>query len=220
MTFDEFIDALRAGEAASIAAAASFSPVDRSTALLAAVEFENEAAALALLQAGASPRYQDAGTLQSPLLLAVAHRSQTLVAALLAAGAEVDVRDSTGMSPLLLAASRDEVDLVKQLIAGGADLDLRSHQNGRAPLAPAAIKSPAVCATLLEARADLETTDHNDSSPLSGALLVNAYDCVELLVTRGAFVPEDARAKLPAAQKLLEAHTDAAEFERRAKVKP
>ncbi len=51
-----------------------------------------------------------------------------MVAALLAAGASPDVRDSDdALTPLMIAARQGDADAVRQLLAAGADVDARDE---------------------------------------------------------------------------------------------
>ncbi|MDT4987331.1 MAG: uncharacterized protein QOI74_1425 [Micromonosporaceae bacterium] len=56
-----------------------------------------------------------------PLNSAVAGQHREIVAALIAAGADVDARQEAGYTPLLAAAGHGDADLVRTLLAAGAD---------------------------------------------------------------------------------------------------
>lgn len=64
----------------------------------------------------------------TPLLLASAFGPEAVVKDLVAAGADVNVKDARGMTPLMLAVSSDHGDLavVRTLLSGGAKLDPKS----------------------------------------------------------------------------------------------
>lgn len=176
---------------------------------MAAVDHRHKATALALLKAGAKASHQDAGTLQTALLLACDQEDVELVKRLVKADAPVDARDSTGTSPLQLCAGRNLLSLVRVLLDAKANPNLRNHQRGLSPLASAAAGGHTkVCELLLERGAELESTDHNDATPLWHALQGNFSSTAQLLLKRGAFVFEDAKAKTPAVNRLLESHRD------------
>src|SRR5207245_5242061 len=66
----------------------------------------------------------------TPLLLASAGGPTDVVAALLAAGADINVKDVRGMTPLMLAAANDHTspDVIRLLLAKGADLQAKSPE--------------------------------------------------------------------------------------------
>ncbi len=64
----------------------------------------------------------------TPLLLAAAYGPDAVVKSLIAAGADVNVKDARGMTPLMLAVSNDHGDpaVVSTLLSAGAKLDPKS----------------------------------------------------------------------------------------------
>jgi ankyrin repeat protein len=86
---------------------------------------------LALLEGGARPESRE-------LLSAVYDKNDTLVEALLRAGADVNTRDTQGRTALILAAEKSGSDkaaaaIVRRLIAAGSDVNARDQQ-GRTAL--------------------------------------------------------------------------------------
>ncbi|WP_269457574.1 MULTISPECIES: ankyrin repeat domain-containing protein [unclassified Leifsonia] len=71
-----------------------------------------------LLNAGADP---NAGTDEVPLSAAAGGRASGSVQRLLAAGADIDHRDSDGWTALMYAAQAGNTEAAMALIAGGAD---------------------------------------------------------------------------------------------------
>jgi hypothetical protein len=66
----------------------------------------------------------------SPLLQASLHGHHEVVAALLAAGAEVSTPDATGTTPLHAACSRGHQEVVESLTKAGADVAARDNDGG------------------------------------------------------------------------------------------
>ena len=104
----------------------------------------------------------------TPVLHAVAERSSLAnVAKLLAAGADVTARTTTGQTALHgAAASNDDPAVVEALLAAGADLAARDTE-GRTALHLAASRSdnPAVVEALLAAGADATARDGEGQTP-------------------------------------------------------
>jgi len=109
------------------------------TALHLAAFFGNGAVVARLLEAGASTAEQSRNKEANfPLHAAIAGAaSESVVDAILAAGADVDAEASGGVRPLHLAASRGSRSLVEALIARGADPEAVTA-DGRTPAAIAA----------------------------------------------------------------------------------
>jgi ankyrin repeat protein len=102
-----------------------------------------------LLDNGAA--IQQAGNGTTPLHCAVSGGHRAMVEALLARGAKLEARDSTGGTPLHLAAENGFLSVAEALLQRGADLEAEnSTANGRqTPLERAAAKGHASLATML-----------------------------------------------------------------------
>ncbi len=108
---------------------------------------------------------------------------------LLAAGADVDVRDSIGETPLFGASGHDRDEAVALLLDAGATPGLASY-SGYTPLHWAAQNGgPAVVRALLAAGADAKQTSPTGSA-LHLAAAAGSLEVVSLLVDAGA--PTDA----------------------------
>ena len=175
------------------------------TALMAAAWYNPKPAVLqALLEAGADVH---AATRNgwTALLYAVSRNLPQLgdselpaiVRQLLAAGAEVDARDTWyGTTPLMAAAaSQRNPAIVRQLLAAGAEVDARDH-GGRTPLM-AAGWNPANVRALLAAGASPETRDDDGDTPLHGA--AGSPPSLRALLAAGA----DPRARNDAGETVL-----------------
>lgn len=78
-----------------------------------------------LLELGADPNCRESVT--PPLVAAAASGLLVSVVALLAAGAEVDVRDEDGSTPLMIAAACGHTDAVNELLQRGANPKLKDE---------------------------------------------------------------------------------------------
>jgi cytohesin len=112
----------------------------------------------------------------------------SIVAALLAAGALVDVPGAS-RSPLInLVNSREPEEMLKLLIAAGADVNGSAYD--LPPLSAfAGTSCIAAMKVLLDAKADVNARDHSvDNSPLLAALSFGHLEMVNLLISAGADV--------------------------------
>jgi ankyrin repeat protein len=108
----------------------------------------------ALLGAGASPDQQTSKGKQTPVRNAAALGLSPMLRLLLAAQADVDLRDKDKATPLYAAADGGADAAVRLLLEAGADSSL-TDRYGRTPLHAAAIVGSAVvCRVLLDAGAD------------------------------------------------------------------
>ena len=129
-------DAVRTGDLATlrsvVAAGENPNPRDNAgrTALSFAVETGNEQAVRMLLDAGASPDINDFLG-RAPLHHAVGV-TIGIARQLLAARADVDIRNSGGVTPLMQAAGAGRRDVVRLLLKAGARVDFRDYQGNTA----------------------------------------------------------------------------------------
>ncbi|KAG5791267.1 hypothetical protein H9Q69_009693 [Fusarium xylarioides] len=123
---------------------------------------------------------------RTPLSWAAGEGHSQVVGALLAwhLGVDVDAIDEKGRSSLLLAAQRGFGTVVKLLLDAGAAPD-KADKLGRTPLSWR-VKCPDIVGLLLQAKADMNTSDIYQHSPLSYAA-ARAYETtVKLLLEHGA----------------------------------
>lgn len=148
-----------------------------------ALEVDNVAALLQLLQRGFDPNTPDARG-QQPLFLALRGDSAKCFEALLQhPSIEVDVPNARGETPLMMAALRGKVSAMQALVARGA----RVNRDGWSPLHYAAsAPSSDALRWLLERGAALDGRAPNGSTPLMLAARYGHEDSVWLLVERGA----------------------------------
>lgn len=117
---------------------------------------------------------------------AVQSKNSAALQALLDAGAMVDESDFLLGTALHRAAVDNDAESASILIAHGADLEAVSEQQGSRPLHLAAdANSIAVLRLLLQAGADIESTDDLGRLPLSRAAAAHP-EAVEVLLDSGA----------------------------------
>ena len=126
---------------------------------------------------------------ETPLHHALIERSASMVAYLIAHGADVNQRDRDGWTPLMTAAYYDDAAEVKTLVAHGADPNARSAQN----LTPLGIAvqygKNAVAVALVEAGADPQrAVGEAGYTPLMLATGNGAEAVARALISKGADV--------------------------------
>jgi serine/threonine protein kinase len=105
---------------------------------------------------------------------------------LLAAEANVNIRDRYNNTPLIYAVRYGRSDLVKKLIAAGADLNLRNNA-ARTPLTYTVLKDrPHIVDQLIAAGADLNVRDNSGRTPLNWAFRDGKLHLAEKLIAAGA----------------------------------
>jgi ankyrin repeat protein len=122
-----------------------------------------------------------------PLHSAAFRGDADVVSALVKAGANVDVRDSSGVAALHHAARMGHVEVIAALVAGGADVDIRISREGTSPLHLAAASGHVAAARiLLDADAEIDQRNGAGQSPLHWAIENGRTEVVGLLLDRGA----------------------------------
>ena len=122
----------------------------------------------------------------TPLLLAVDVENAAAVAALVAAGANVEWIDKQGYTPLRIAAYHGKIEMVEALVRAGAKIEAKDRK-GRTPLQIAAWrgKTEAVKA-LVRLGANIEAKDRDGITPLHEAANYGKTEAVKALVRLGA----------------------------------
>ena len=145
----------------------------------------------ACLAAGSDVAAQDNDYSATPLHWAAwLNEDRAVIEALLAAGADVEARNSTGRGPLHNAGHNGNPEVAEALLAAGAEVGARDD-TGETPLHHVAFGSanPAVVEALLAAGAEVGARDDTGETPLHHAAYGAANPAVvEALVAAGADV--------------------------------
>jgi ankyrin repeat protein len=128
-----------------------------------------------LLYAGANVRATTRLGAYAPLHVASQSGHAAAIAALVKAGADVNMLTSTGATPLMMAALSGKAEAAKALLDAGADINLKDKANEETALMFAAARDRADVVRLLVARgADLKATakviDRGSGPPAPGEI--------------------------------------------------
>lgn len=124
----------------------------------------------------------------TPLHHAAKNGSLDILRMLLAAGADISIRDKDSETPLKYAARDDRCDAARLLIENGADIETRDYM-GRTPLLEAANGGKvAVVKVLWELKANIHCADDLGFTPLHHAGDRGHLEMVQLLLDLGADV--------------------------------
>ena len=193
---ESIVDAFRAGGAAAVRALldAGWMEVDApaadgTTALHWAVHRDDLGAVELLIGAGADVNLtNDYGV--TPLSLACTNGSAEVVARLLDAGADPEVR-TEGETALMTAVRTGSADVVELLVAHGADLGATELASGQTLLMTAAAEMHPSLVRLLLARAgDVHARSVVGFTPLLFAVRAGDLESVRLLIGAGASANE------------------------------
>ena len=122
----------------------------------------------------------------TPLLIACQDGNAKVVAALLTAGAAVNLKAGFGATPLCMACEYGHARVVAALLAAGAAVD-QAAANSAFPLYLACQDGHTVVVSLLlAAGAAVDTTMHDGRTALSVACSQGHLACVKLLSSYGA----------------------------------
>ncbi len=133
-----------------------------------------------------------------PLVEAVANNDLKAVAALLAQGADANVKSNVGVPVLLVAIRRESAPIVEALLKSGADPNVRDVDTDFTPIMEA-IGQVGIIKLLLAAGADVNATSRKEydlfrgMTPLMLAALDGSEELVQVLLDKGA----DVNAKAP-----------------------
>jgi uncharacterized protein len=157
--------------------------------LIEAIEAGDGPVVRSLLEAGASPEVSGGANSIPALHIAVGRGRVDLVNLLIAAGANPNRRDVTGLTPMMLAACRGDLDAVELLLKSGADVNARDF-NGTTSLMLAQ-GHDLVVEALLRAGADVNAKSEGQGlTALMYACDSGNIKCVRLCLDAGADVDQ------------------------------
>uniref|UniRef100_A0A1I8G0B9 ANK_REP_REGION domain-containing protein n=1 Tax=Macrostomum lignano TaxID=282301 RepID=A0A1I8G0B9_9PLAT len=110
------------------------------------------------------------------------------IAALLNAGALVDLPSGTGCSPLYAASQEGHVAVVEHLIGAGADAKRRNNDGSTALHVASWCGRTAVVQSLIDAKVDVDAQDDSGKTPLHEACLTKNVSVIQMLIDAGADV--------------------------------
>ena len=114
-----------------------------------------------------------------------------IVTALIVAGADVDVADSSGITPVQWAVENGHADVVESLIDAGARLDLRETTSGQGLMHRVSIYGHVDIAKLLLSRGtELDAKDAAQKTPIYYACKYGNEQLAGLLVDKGAHMDD------------------------------
>ena len=142
------------------------------------------------------------------------------VRALIASGADVNVKDKDGVTPLMRAASAGRADIVRLLLANGADVNATT--SGVTALMMASLGGyPDAIRPLLAAKADVRARDNQGRTALMAAASSGNADAVEALLKSGADVAaEDVSGGTALTYAAAEGHAAAVELLQKGGARP
>ena len=167
-----------------------------STALRAAVLGGHEDLVGTLIARGADVNLRFEDRDETVLQLALKQRNPTILKALLAAGAEMNIKPFDKEHILITACEMGDAALVETLLGSGVDVNVSEARSGRrskivteeaTPLNVACSRGHlSVVRLLLDYGADVERTSHSSATPLMVAVRGNHLLVVRLLLEVGA----------------------------------
>ncbi|KAL2756479.1 hypothetical protein ACRALDRAFT_2042593 [Sodiomyces alcalophilus JCM 7366] len=160
-------------------------PPGRSRAIFAALKSRNIDVCLTLVRGGAdctSP--MDESRTVTPIHLAAELGLDAVVAAMIAAGANMEATTWQGYTPLYAATENGHPSTVRLLLKRGASVRARSASGGNVLFV--ATRHPAILKRLIGLRIDVNERDHYGASPLHYAALWGHAAGAKVLLQKGA----------------------------------
>ena len=145
----------------------------------------------------------------TPLMTAAAAGHEAVVAWLLGAGAQINLRDRDGFTALDYAAAFGHEEIVRVLIRAGADLNSVDHYGFRPVGVAALLGSAGAVRAMAQAGADLTATSEFQAfSPLHAAARYGHAEVVRELLAAGADPETKAYNSTPLEMALDRGHAD------------
>jgi hypothetical protein len=158
------------------------------TPLISAMWDENMDEVRNLLAAGVDVNVLDKNTDSTALGEAVASGKLELVQALLNAGADANMRNSTGQTALMRLDDDSSAEIARALIDAGAKLNLKDEEGESALMVAAALEKAEILQALLDAGAKVNSRNKEGKTALMIAAEEGYVDNVKALLIAGADV--------------------------------
>ena len=154
-------------------------------ALKAAFEKGDSDAVLKLLAADPSLLKADLGGGQTPLHAAVTRGLETVFDAILAKGADINIKDGRGLTPAWYAVTGKQPAMLRKLIARGADLSIKDPSTGEDMLFRAASLGTAEVFSLLLDNGKSVWGAIPSEDVVGTAVRANAVEIIKVAAARG-----------------------------------
>lgn len=161
--------------------------LNNSPVLLVPLSSKNDNMTITLLKGGANPNFiiSKQGVTFSPLHMAISLKNNTLIKALLEAGASLDAIDNEGSTPLIHAAKHNQIEVVKYLLSKGAPVDAIDLK-GRTSLHWASVLGYTKTVNILVLNgANMSAKTHDGHTPLSAAKINKHTEVINYLNRAG-----------------------------------
>ena len=144
-----------------------------------------------LLQAGADPNTrvtnQKAGLNSAPVIgLAAGNGEISILQSLIAAKADIEGKDATGLTPLMISAFTGNNAALETLLSAGSNVKARDSAGYTALMFASNSDRAACIKSLLAHGAEVNARDNDDSTPIMFASQHGYNECVRLLLAAGA----------------------------------
>jgi cytohesin len=172
--------------------------VDENRDLLKAILNKNAAGVRQALDRGADPNARFGGSSTAALHYAAGSGNPELVATLLEAGADPNLRDAEQGTPLHWAATDGNIEISRRLLRAGADINADTRRGNTALHRAAFHNRVDFVQLLLDERANPNARNADGQTPLHSAIGSGRIDTARLLMERGADITvQDANGQTP-----------------------
>jgi cytohesin len=174
--------------------------MDENRDLLKAILNKNAAGVRQALDRGADPNARFGGSSTAALHSAAGSGNPELVATLLEAGANPNLRDAEQGTPLLWAATDGNVETGRLLLRAGADINANTRRGNTALHRAAFHNQVDFVELLLDEHGNPNARNADGQTPLHSAIGNGRTDTARLLMERGADITvQDANGQTPLA---------------------
>lgn len=146
------------------------------------------------LDAGINPNTAVNGAGQTVLTLAASQGSTQIAKALIAKGADVNIKVADGVTPIIFAAQRGHDEILKLLLDNGADPNQKTKNNGVTGTTPLMLASSRNNAStiqlLISGGANINQKNSDGSTALIYAVNSHSLETAKVLINNGSNVNE------------------------------